>query len=270
MNLRCIAVLGLGIVLLAMVVELVRVSKEHSPTVNGLPISKWLRSPRSYELGAVAQAGTNAIPVLARLVRAHDVIPFQWSMRIWNVLPRSLRLKVRPPVAASDLRREALLALRGFGPEAQPALGVVIEAATKDSDIMNWSFARQAAVAINANDPRVLALLEQDLRSSHPVTRSSPLAALCYAATFPRPLTNLIALDPHDRNQVLFSELLALGTLGPDVAPFVPRIVPFLSDDSTRMNALTALQRAGPGAAAAVPALIVCLRVPEGRSRRSS
>jgi HEAT repeat protein len=246
-------------------------SKDVRPTVNGLPISKWLRSAQDRDVGAVAEAGTNSIPFLIRSVREHDAIPFAWSVWVWRALPVSLRLKVRPPVAASEVRQKALRALRGFGPEAEPALAVVIEATTKDTDVMNRSFARQAAVAINPNHPQVIAFLERDLRSSDPMVRGSALAALFTSGFCPRPLTNFILLDARDKNQLFFNELLALGGLGPEVASFVPRILPFLSDDSTRGNALAALDHAGPGAVAAVPALIDCLRAPEpGVSRKAA
>jgi len=165
------------------------------------------------------------------------------------------------------LRQRALLALCQFGPEAEPALDVVVEAATKDPDLMNQSFARQAAVAINVNDARVRALLDHDLRSTNAITRGSALAALYDAAVFPPVLTNFIFLDPRDRNQLYYNELLALAAMGPEIGPLVPRITPFLSDQSTRMNGLSALQRAGPGAATAVPELIACLSEPDGRVR---
>lgn len=267
MNLRRMACFGLGIVFLAVVVTLISVSKETTPTVNGLTISKWLRSSGVREVGQAAEAGTNAIPCLARLARAHDLIPYNWSIKAWSALPRSLRLKVRPPVAASEVRSRALEALGGFGSEAERELAVVIRAATNDTDLMVRSYALRAAVAIDANHPQVLALLEHDLRSNDPVVRSSAMGAFWNTGICPRAVTNLILLDPHDKNQVFLNELLVLGVLGSDAAPFVPRIVPFLADDSTRMNALIALQRLGPGGVAAVPALIACLRLPEAMAR---
>jgi len=267
MNLRRVMILASGLVVLATVVALVRASKEVRPTVNGLPISKWLRSAHDREVGEVAQAGTNAIPFLARSTRARDVIPYEWSIRAWSALPSSLRLKVRPPVAARDVRARALEALGGFGPDAEPALATVIEAATSDADLMVRSRARQAAVAINANHPQVLALLERDLLSSDPVVRGSALGALLIAGICPRPLTNFIVLDMQDKNQLFYNELLALGALGPEIASFIPRILPFLTNDSTRGNALAALEHAGPGGAAAVPALIDCLREPQSGLR---
>lgn len=267
MNRRRVTILVLGIVLLAMIVALLWPSKEVGPLVGGVPLSKWLRSVRSLGIGAVAEVGTNAIPFLARAVQKHDLIPYQLSARAWRVLPISLRSKVPPPVPASQIRMNALLALRGFGPEAEPALAVVIEAATKDADPLNRSLARQAAVTINADDPRVLALLERDLRSSDPMVRGSALVALYTAGICPRPLTNFITLKARDTNQFFFTELLALGASGPEVTSFVPRILPFLSNDSTRGNALAALQRVGPGGAAAVPGLIECLRAPKAELR---
>jgi len=267
MNLRRMACFGLGIVFLAVVVTLISVSKETTPTVNGLAISKWLRSSGGRYVGQAAEAGTNAIPCLARLARAHDLIPYNWSIKAWSALPRSLRLKVRPPVAASEVRSRALEALGGFGSEAERELAVVIRAATNDTDLTVWNCALRAAVAIDAYHPQVLALLERDLRSSDPVVRGSAMAAFWNTGICPRAVTNLILLDPHDKNQIFLEELLVLSVLGSDAAPFVPRIVPFLADDSTRMNALIALQRVGPGGIAAVPALIACLRSPETKAR---
>ena len=106
--------------------------------------------------------------------------------------------------------------------------------------------------------------LERDLRSTNPSVRGSALGALLTAGVCPRPLTNLIVLDPHDKNQLFYNELLALGALGPEIAPFIPRILPFLTNASTRGNALSALERAGPSGVTAVPALIDCLRAPDG------
>jgi HEAT repeat protein len=267
MNLRRVMILASGLVVLGMAVALVRTSKEVRPTVNGIPISKWLRSVGMMQVGEVAQAGTNAIPLLARSARAHDVIPYEWLARAWHALPASLRLRVRPPVAAAEVRQRALLALRDFGPDAEPALATVIEVATTDADFMVQSFARQAAAAINADHPKVLALLEHDLRSPDPRVRGSALGALLTAGTCPRALTNFIVLDMQDKNRLFYNELLALGALGPEIASFIPRILPFLTNASTCGNALAALEHAGPGGAAAVPALIDCLREPQSGLR---
>ncbi len=267
MNLRRVTVFGVEIVLLAMIAALCSVPKEDSPKVNGRPISKWLRSAQVREVGPVAEAGTNAIPFLVRLLRAHEVIPYRWSIKAWFALPSVLQRHVPQPVEARELRVRALDGLSGFGPEAEAAFAVVLAAATNDADPMVGIRARQAALAIDPNHPQVWALLEEDLRSHDPVVRSTALAPFWNLSLSPRPVTNLIILDPHDRNQVYLNELMALASLGPDIAPFVPRIVGFLSDNSARLNALIALQRAGPGAAAAVPALINCLRAPEGLCR---
>ncbi|HEY9172428.1 MAG TPA: HEAT repeat domain-containing protein [Verrucomicrobiae bacterium] len=260
MNRRGVIALSLGVVSLAALVAAVSPRAEVEPTVGGLPLSQWLRTARISEVGAAAQAGTNAVHFLALAGRARDLIPYEWTARAWRVLSRSLRLKVRSPLAASEVRQKALLALREFGPEAEPALAVVLWAATNDVDTLNRSFALQAAAEINASHPQVLALLEQSLRDANPTVRCSALTALDSAGVFPGCLTNCIVLNAGDANQVFLNELVALGALGKDVAPFVPRILPFLADDHTRGNALHALRRVGPGGLAAVPALSECLR----------
>jgi len=131
--------------------------------------------------------------------------------------------------------------------------------AQNESDIMNRSFALQAAVAINPEDPQVIQLLAADLRSSDPMKKSEAAGALFCNSVFPRDLTGFVALNPTDPNQAYFNELLAIEALGPNVAPMVSRILPFLDNDQTRGNALVALRRVGPGGSTAVPALIKCL-----------
>ncbi len=191
MKRRRITIVGAGIVLLAIVVVLVWPAKEAEPVVKGQPFSVWLRAvsktPASGAIGEVAEAGTNAIPFLARAVRARNVIPYGFSVRIWRVLPVPLRLKLRPPVYATFVRVNALSALREFGPEAASALEVIIKAATKDTDAMSRAFALQAALAVNPNHPEVLALLKRELQSRDPIVRSSGLSApRCHRCLPPR------------------------------------------------------------------------------------
>jgi hypothetical protein len=124
---------------------------------------------------------------------------------------------------------------------------------------MNRSFALQAAVAINPEDPQLIQLLAAGLRSSDPMKKSEAAGALFCNSVFPRDLTGFVALNPTDPSQTYINELLAIEALGPDVAPMVSRILPFLDNDQTRANALVALRRVGPGGSTAVPALIKCL-----------
>jgi HEAT repeat protein len=215
------------------------------------------------QVGEVAEAGTNAIPCLARAARVRNTIPYRFGWWLWGILPPSMRLKVQPPAPVALVRMNALQALREFGPEAQPALDVVLHTATTDADIMNRSFALRAAVAINVTDPRVFALLTRDLQSTNPGVRGEALLALYTSAVYPVALTNFIRLDATDTNRSFLNELLAMGALGPDIAPFVPRILPFLADPFTCGNAFSALQRAGTGGVAAVPTMIEYLRAPE-------
>jgi HEAT repeat protein len=262
----CVTVMVLGSIAIALIGVSIHRSREAEATVNGRRILKWLRTVRGPEVGAAAQAGTNAIPFLIRGARARDLIPYNWSAKAWHALPNALRVRVECPWPASQMRQNALLALRDFGAEAEPALPAVLEAATQDSDALNRSFALQAAVAIDANHPAVLALLQQRLRSPDAGAHASALAAIYTAGTFPRSLTNTIALDTGDTNHLFFNELVALGALQQEVGPFVPRILPFFADTSTRGNALAALRRAGTNGAAAVPALIHCLQDLEPRT----
>jgi HEAT repeat protein len=263
MNLRRIAILVVGIGLLAVIVVLVWPSSESEPTVKGQPISIWLRNVSFSQVGEVAEAGTNAIPFLMRAVRARDLIPYALRFRAWSALPAPVRSNVLPPLPASQRRLNALWTLREFGPEAEPALDVILNTAKNDADITSRRMALIAAVAINASHPKVLAHLKHDLQSTNTIVRSDALFALCTADTFPLSLTNLIRLDAAEEVPILDNELVAIGALGPDIAPFVPRILASWSHHGARTYALTALHRAGPGAVAAVPALIGCLRTGE-------
>jgi hypothetical protein len=213
-------------------------------------------------VGAVAELGTNAIPFLTKALKRRDVIPYTWRVKGWRMLPKSLQTKFSkfsPDVPASTFRQNALFALRGFGPEARSALPAVIAAARSDSDILNRSFALQAAVAIDPEDPRVIQLLEAGLRSSDPMKNSEAAGALYCNAVFPRILTNFVTLNPTDPNKSYLNELLALEPLGPDAAPMVSRILRFLDSDPPGANALTALRHVGPGGSNAIPSLIKCL-----------
>jgi HEAT repeat protein len=263
MNLRRILLMGLGLGLLAAMGAVFWPSSRAEPTVKGQPISIWLRKVPLMQVGEAAEAGTNAVPFLARAARAHSTIPYRLSWRLWSLLPPPLRSRVQPPTPIALVRLNALMALRDFGPEAEPALEVVLRTAEKDPDFLNRGFALQAAAAIDVDHPRTLALLKRGLQSANPLVRGEALNALYMSGLCPLSLTNLIRLETPDTNQVYLNELLALGGLGPDVAPFVPRILPFVADPSTRGNALAALDRAGSGAAAAVPVMVELLGSPE-------
>jgi hypothetical protein len=270
MKLRRIILIGLGVLLLVMIVALVWPARVPEPTVKGQPISVWLRKVPPTQVGEAAEAGTNAVPFLARAAQAHDTTLYRFKWWLWGLLPPALRARVQPPPPITLERMNALLALREFGPEAEPALGAVLQA-TQDEDVMDRSFALQAAVAINVNHPKVLALLKRNLqRTNQKVDCGETLGALYTLALFPHCLTNYIRLERGDPRHAFLDELLAMGALGSDIAPFVPRILPFLADSSTRGNALAALDRAGPGGAAAVPAVIECLRSPNSQVRRKA
>jgi len=261
-----IMILALGLVLLALLGSLLRGPKPTEPTVKGQPISRWLGAAPSLRLkvGELAEVGTNAIPFLIEALRTRDVIPYNWKAHVWQRLPAAWRLKIDPGCSASDIRRSALMALREFEGEAQSALPAVLTAAARDPDVLNRSFALQAAVAINAEHPEVVALLAKKLQSSDDNDRSTAFLAMGRAGKFPRALTNNVRLRLDEANSCL-NELLALGALGEDVAPFVPRIIPFLANESLCRNALQALRGVGSGGAAAVPALRRCLQPPHGR-----
>src|SRR5580698_7244640 len=104
------------------------------PVYNGKPLSYWLQGfgnvsknttlPNDGEAtAAIRQIGTNAIPTLLRMLRAHDS-PFKSRFLKWAYHYRFVRLRYQ---SAGNLNMEALRGFSELGPAATDAIPDLIK-----------------------------------------------------------------------------------------------------------------------------------------------
>ena len=206
---------------------------EPEPIYQGKSLSEWLaiydptntvRSPEDLQAtqAAIREMGTNAIPVLLRMMRTQDP---RWKEWLINLARRQSVVPVRH-VSSASLHERAALGLTVLGHQADSAIPDLIQIYDQ-----NLSPDSQASVV------RVLALLGPSARAAVP--------SLIRGAT--------------NTNEVVRANVIyALGKIHADPDLVVPVLIKSLQDDSPliRAQAATALGDFGPAAKAAVPALV--------------
>lgn len=266
--------IGLGLVVTwALVVVVFVPARREEPLCRGVPLGQWLLTAQINTDLEVADAGSNAIPALVRVLHQRDGALRSAYRRLWPKLPLALRNRLPPSRPAEEIREVAWWALRGFGPEAKPWLPELIRAAQTDPGWRCAQFSLNALWAIGADEPEVQALFRQKLCHTNRAERGQAAMAIYlngYAPLeFSQEVLPVLPLDLSDSNHPPYNELVMLGVMGAEAVPALPVILEALRQPNTRGNALVAIRRIGPAAASAVPVLRDMLRDRTWRDKTS-
>jgi HEAT repeat protein len=199
---------------------------------------------------AVRHAGTNALPVLLRMLRAKDsalkVKCVAWAMR-----QHLIRINYIP---ADELNYRACSGFGALGAKAQSAVPALIEIASRNRSRASRWYAIQALVLVGPPSQEAIPLLSGWATNADGSVRSYAINALGRIRAEPeRGLPVLInALNDPDL-QIRTAALMALQGLGPNAKPALPVLVEFLSNAQSGIEwtyASNALKAIDPEAAA--------------------
>ena len=214
-----------------------RVSQQREPVYQGKPLSEWLK-PYAYQPWrnyheaneAVRHIGTNAIPTLLRLVRINDS---DLKARLMAFAQRQHIIKVE------------YIPAQGWHSAAGAAFGVL---GTKG----------QSAV------PGLLEILNQDLSLDSDVCAVYALSAIGPPAQQAVPA--LLRYVTNANVNLRRASVQALGAIHADPDKVVPVLIGAMHDRDpyVQREAICALERFGPSAKLAVPALVELVVPPAG------
>jgi HEAT repeat protein len=230
-----------AVAILAVLAWTVLYSPAPEPVCRGKPLSYWLQgfipgSPNqpTYTDATVAvdAIGTNAIPVLVRMLRAHDS-PLKTKFFFWAAHVRFLKLSYTPSFLINIQAQEAF---RFLGPSAATAV------------------------------PELIGILDQQISPHSEVSTALALANIGPEAKAAVP--SLLSMATSTNEFVRGHALYALGRIHAEPGMVVPILVKALHDPfaMNRGTAAGALGRFGGNARPALPALLAMFHDPNVNS----
>ncbi|MEW6303095.1 MAG: HEAT repeat domain-containing protein [Verrucomicrobiota bacterium] len=213
----------------------------------GKPVSHWveqLANPKVHVLDrvkaedAMYALGSNAVPVLVKLLRREESIYARSRAAVAPALSEGILRRLPEPLPAVNYRRTAARLLGNLGPASGPAVPELVRAVgDPDRQVRGYSY---EALRRAASTPVVVAALAQALRI------------------------------PDETIRVFAAGELSL--YDNDAAPALPVLIATLEDpDATvRLNVIHTLGRIGREATNAIPALVQLLDEPKVEVRLSA
>ena len=210
----------------------------------------------------IAKLGTNALPDLIAAAGWQPAKGEEFLARVHDRLPPEVQahapfLRHAPPEAVHET---ALLSLGGLGPEAVPALTVVMARVGETPRVTTAALAALLAIAPEFESTQLA--VSQALLSPDPATRDAAALALAASDVV---VTNalpplLLALDRPGGPSV--AELQALTALGRMATPALPELIALLDQPTLAPTALRTIAGLGRPAVTALPRLQKMLRSP--------
>ena len=199
---------------------------------------------------AVRHAGTNALPILLRMLRANDSA---LKVKCMELAKRQhlIRIKYTP---AEELNYRACSGFGVLGAKAQSAVPALIEIANQNLSRASRWYAIEALVLVGPPAQEAIPLLSGWATNADGSVRSYAINALGRIRAEPeRGLPVLInALNDPDL-QIRTAALMSLQGIGPNAKPALPVLVEFLSNAQSGIEwtcASNALKAIDPEAAA--------------------
>jgi HEAT repeat protein len=256
--------------------------ESREPVYHGKPLSTWLKAYAlelpSYLNAVVAQAsarpfarqapplwaaqsdaqavlrqtGTNALPVLLRMLRTEDSA---LKLKLVALAKRQRILKIEfTPAKTWNLA--AQLGFSEMGERAQSAVPALIRIADRSTSSTSRSGAIRALASIGPSAREAIPLLERCATNANRSIRADAVGALSRIYTEPDQRLRMLIECLHDPDDDLRrSAAVSLGALGRDAKAGVPALVELHNESSnvtTRLIVLETLRRIDPEAAANV------------------
>lgn len=230
--------------LLILVASVFRSHLDDGPVYRGRPLALWLddyrKPPGQWAQAdeAVRNAGTNAIPLLLRMLQKRN----WWLTRF---AARHPILKVIPP---GELNREASFAFSRLGTNAAPAVPDLVRIYENRFSVSSQIATGRALVAIGpAARPAIPSFL-RELVDTNEVLRNEAIGVLTHLHTEPDVILNGLTNALTNRSaQIRLLALDWIEQMGPAAKPAIPALTNLVNDPSQDVqgaaeNALRAIQ----------------------------
>ncbi len=264
MNRRRCIVLG-ALLAVAGVAAAMWLWSEREPSYHGKRLSEWvahygsgLQADSAQADEAVRAVGTNAIPVLLRMLHTRDS---DFKRKLIELSNRQSFIQ-SPFKYAFVPQRDASFAFRALGPEGIIALPELIELSR------NPETSYFTCIALAWLGPESIPTLRAGLTNQAREVKYASINALGFSGSNAvGVLPDLIALSKDADNGIRGLALETLGRIGQAPALVVPVLVAALQDPdiNVRFDALESLTHFGPLATSAAPAIQQAMSAPDNQ-----
>jgi hypothetical protein len=215
------------------------------PVYNGKPLSYWLRGygysydtnlPSSAQAdAALREIGTNAVPTLLRMLRAHDS-PLKTRFLKWAFRYRYFRINYP---SAGTINLEACHGFRALGPNAYGAVPELIRVLDEKASPNLVSFSAMALAGIGPDAHAAVPSLLRMAVTTNENLRNSAFYALGQIHADPRGVIPVLARGLHDPSPMIRAWAASgLGNFGPDAISAVPELVAILNEPTPNSNSV--------------------------------
>ncbi len=220
------------------------------PVYNGKPLSYWLqgfgpypnttRPTETEALVAIQQIGTNAIPTLLQMLRAHDS-PLKYKLRIWAIRRGLIRIIYKIPWDYNNSLPFAFnfRAMRGFqqlGPLATNAVPDLIRVLDHPVSPESESLTAGALGAIGPGAKAAVPALLRAAASTDLSVRNAALLALGQIHADPDAVVPVLIKGLQNPSNVMrWTAAGALGNFQSEAKSAVPALVALLNDPNLNL-----------------------------------
>jgi HEAT repeat protein len=146
---------------------------------------------------AVRSAGTNAIPILLRMLRTKDSPDSPLKLKLMALAERQPWIKLQPLVPAAERNRQGAMGLQALGASARPAVPAVIQIYEASVSPSSERWSSYALGAIGPAAKEAVPTLLRAATNANPQSRQNSLIALaamhCEPSVVVAALTNAFA-----------------------------------------------------------------------------
>jgi HEAT repeat protein len=247
-----IAIAVLAFALVGVVGWQVAHPRDPEPLYKGKPLSEWLigvkGTPDQLQEAreSVRHAGTNAIPVLLRLLRMRDSA---LKLKLINLAQRQQLIKIKH-TAARDWNEVAVYSFGILRTDAQSAVPALVEIANQNISRDSRNLTIEALRYIGPPAEQAVPALLLWATNADWLTRANAIMALGDIHAEPHRVIPVLTNALHDTNSdVRYCAVTALEQFGQDAELAVVKLLND-PDYNVRDNATNALRRIDPEAAA--------------------
>jgi HEAT repeat protein len=267
---QCMMLTGLFVAVLTGFVWLNLFQNQSEPVYQGKPLGFWLKGYSGYTSitngpsseqadEAVRQIGTNAIPLLLRMLRAKDS-----SFRIWVIdllyWQRLIRVHFSTDWDGNYQAFRGFVALGAAASNAVPAMGEILDLGVSSG---SQSLTADALASLGPTARKAVPSLLRASASTNESVRGQAVLAPGRIHAEPEMVVPALVRSLNDSTfNVRHAAVIGLGGFGPRAKPAVPALVGLIEKKDIELNepAINTLKQIDPeGAKSAVPVLIELL-----------